>query len=251
MKKLYALIFLFAACSTQAQEEEKPAFSSDRPGQTYSASLLPQGSVLWQQGFEWRDFYREVGEDLVFVDQRILASQTAVRVGLGYKLELGLEYNLNGFNNPSFNDEYTLRDNDPTLMLRYQLPSARQYFNWAFILRYSFDNLDYRLAASVADGPWSLSGNLGFEHSRFVDFTAKWTVNLAYSKDRFALFTEVYGLSLNSANSDYLGFDAGFAFLISPNFQWEIYAGNELGTGPAVGLFNNYFLNTGFTWRLR
>jgi hypothetical protein len=234
-----------------AQEEEKPAFSSDRPGQSFSSVILPQGSVLWQQGFEWTDFYIGGGEELIFVTQRNLASQTGVRVGLGYNIEAGLAYNLEGINNPTFNDEYVWTGSNPALMLRYQLPSGQDYFTWAFIVQSSFDNLDYRLSASLQDGPWSVGGNLGFAHDEVESFKAQWTVILGYSKEWYSAFAEVYGLSLSSANRDFLAFDAGFAFLINPDFQWEIYAGNRLSVGPAVGLNKNYFLNTGFTWRLR
>lgn len=242
------LILLLAGFGLQAQE----IYRSDRPGQSFSSQVLQQGSLQWQQGFEWRDFYlNNPGAPLV-VQQRWLNSDIALRYGLGYDIEIGLNYQYGGLNNPLLDNEFAWEGSNPGLMLRAALPGSNgQTFEWAFIVQSSFDNLDYRLSASIYDGPWGFTGNLGFYHDEFIDYTAQWSVLLAYSKDRYSIFAEVYGLSLNSANSDYLAFDAGFSFALKENFSWDIYAGNQLGSSPAVGLFANYFLNTGFTWRIR
>lgn len=250
-KALLAFVTCFLIQPLWAQEEVAPGFSSDRPGQTYASSVMAKGSLLWQQGFEWRDYYSGGGELPIVVNQRLLSSQTAFRYGLGYNLELGLSYDHIGSNFPLLNNEFEWEGQDPRLMLRYGLPSANSFFSWAFIVQSSFSNLDYRLSASLQDGPWGVSGNLGFYHSEDESFSANWTVLLGYSQDWYSFFAEVYGLSLNSANRDFLAFDAGIAFLINPDFQWEVFAGNQIGIGPAVGVFNDYFLNTGFSWRLR
>lgn len=250
-KALLAFVTCFLIQPLWAQEEEAPGFSSDRPGQTYASSVMAKGSLLWQQGFEWRDYYSGGGELPIVVNQRLLSNQTSLRFGLGSNLEMGLSYDLIGLNNPLLNSGYDWQSQDPRLMVRYGLPSANSFFSWAFIVQSSFSNLDYRLSASLQDGPWGVSGNLGFYHSEDESFSANWTVLLGYSQDWYSFFAEVYGLSLNSANRDFLAFDAGIAFLINPDFQWEVFAGNQIGIGPAVGVFNDYFLNTGFSWRLR
>tara|TARA_Y100001934_G_scaffold185187_1_gene218725 strand:- start:22 stop:768 length:747 start_codon:yes stop_codon:yes gene_type:complete len=242
-----ALGFILISISLQAQQD----FSSDRPGQTFSAAVLPKWGLQAQQGLEWRDFYDRQGEDQIVVNQRVLSSNTAIRLGLGNHIEVGLAYQMNGINNPTFDDGYRWEGQDPNLMLRFGLPGNGNSFQWAFIVQSSFSNLDYRLSAALNQGPWSVSGNLGFYHDEFTDYTAQWTVLLAYSKEYYSVFAEVYGLSLNSANRDYLAFDAGFSFKLSPRFQWELFAGNQVGVGPAVGLFSNYFVNTGFSWRIR
>ncbi len=240
-------VFLFASASLWAQE----SLISDRPGQTYSSQVLNQWRVQYQQGFEWRDFYTRPLDGTILVEQRRLTADAAFRLGLGQNLEAGLAYSYTGINNPIFDDEYRGESANPRVVLRAGLPGSSERFSWAFIVQSSFSDLDYRLSASLNDGPWGVSGNLGFAHSEDVEYTAQWTVLLSYSLDKYSVFAEVYGLSLNSANSDYLAFDAGFNFIITPKFAWDVYVGNQIGTGPAVGLFSNYFVNTGFSWRIR
>lgn len=242
------LIFLFAGLSLHGQQ----AMRSDRPGQSFSSQVLNKGAIQWQQGFEWRDYYlNNAGAPLV-VQQRRLNADLALRYGLGYDIELGMNYRYGGLNTPLLNDDFEWEGNNPALMLRAALPGSNgSTFDWAFIVQSSFDNLDYRLSASIYDGPWGFTGNLGLYHDEFIEYTAQWSVLLAYSRQNYGIFAEVYGLSLNSANSDYLAFDAGFTFNISQSLVWDIYAGNQLGSSPGVGLFANYFLNTGFSWRIR
>lgn len=241
------IFFLLASTFAFGQE----ALISDRPGQTFSSQVLNKGSVQYQQGFEWRDFYSRFGDGTILVEQREVSADASLRFGLGSNFEAGIAYKYLGRNNPIFNDDFTAESGDPTLMLRAALPGSSERFSWAFIVQSSFSNLDYRLSASLNDGPWGVSGNLGLYHDEFTDYSAQWTVLLSYNLPKYSIFAEVYGLSLNSANRDYLAFDAGFNFLISPRFAWDIYVGNQIGIGPAVGLFTNYFVNTGFSWRIR
>lgn len=246
--RYFLLLLVFSSFGVKAQE----VLSSDRPGQSFSSQVLQKGSIQWQQGFEWRDFYLNNPGATLVVQQRRLATDLAIRYGLGYDLEVGINYQYGGLNNPTLDNEFQWEGANPGLMLRAALPGSNgSTFDWAFILQSSFDNLDYRLSASITDGPWGFTGNLGFYHDEFIDYTAQWSVLLAYSKERYGIFAEVYGLSLNSANSDYLAFDAGFSFALGERFTWDIYAGNQFGSSPAVGLFANYFLNTGFSWRIR
>lgn len=242
-------LIILLLCSTLSWAQE--SLISDRPGQSFSSQVLNQGRIQYQQGFEWRDFYSRPADGPILVEQRVLSTDAALRVGLGHNFEAGLAYALSGINNPSFDDNFRAESSNPRLVLRAGLPGSSERFSWAFILQSSFSDLDYRLSASLSDGPWGVSGNLGFVHTEQVSFSAQWTVLLSYSEEKYSVFAEVYGLSLDAANRDYLAFDAGFNFLINPRFAWDIYVGNQIGTGPAVGLFSNYFLNTGFSWRIR
>ncbi len=243
MRKLVVLVCIaFCASPVFAQSP----FSSDRPGQSYSALSLDLHEMQVQQGFQWQDF-RE-GD---FISQRYLSSFTEFRYGLGGGLEAGAAYGFDYFNQPQLNDDFSFNSGQPWIMLRYSFSKAEDPLQWGFLGRSNFDAYDLRGMASLALGAWSLSGNLGIYSDRATSFTVQWTLNLAYSQDKWSSFVEVYGLSLNSANSDYLAFDGGFAYMLSPTFQLELFAGNQLGVGPAVGLYNTYFINTGFTWRIR
>lgn len=242
LKNYYFLFCLLLGSSLWAQSP----FSSDRPGQSYSALSLDRHEMQIQQGFQWQDF-REGN----FVSQRYLSSFTEFRYGIGQGLEAGLAYGFDYFNQPLLDDEYVFNSGQPWLMLRYSFSKAEDPLQWGFLLRSNFDAYDLRGNAALALGPWSLSANLGIYSDRAIDYTVQWTLNLAYAWEKWSSFVEVYGLSLNSANSDYLAFDGGFAYMLSPRFQWEIFAGNQIGVGPAVGIYNTYFVNTGFTWRIR
>ncbi len=246
MRFLLAGLFTFSSLFLLAQEE----ITSDRPGQSFSAQILGKGGLQWQQGFAWRDFYTDEANEQIFVQQRQLSTDVALRYGLGYGLEAGLAWQYTGINNPWFNAEYRWEGVSPRLHFRIALPGSTENFHWALVTQSSFDILDYRLSASIFDGPFGITGNLGYYHDDFIDYTVQWTVLLSYTKEYYSVFAEVYGLSLNSANADNLGFDAGFSFQLSPRFLWDIYAGNQIGIGPGVGLFSNYFLNTGFSWRI-
>jgi len=257
---ILSLLILGLTSSMHAQSTDTAAkqieecyiapLTSDRPGQTFSATILHRGSLQWQQGFEWRDFYSR-NADVININQRQLINQTSLRLGLGYGIEAGLSFNMNGINQPFFDDEFSWDFDNPNLMVRFALPGSNSRFQWAAIVQSSFSNLDYRLAANLNDGPWSVGGNLGFYHNEDEAYSAQWTVILAYSDQWYGVFAEVYGLSLNAANRDYLGFDAGLSFAIGPNFQWEVFAGNQAGFAPGINLVTSYFVNTGFTWRIR
>lgn len=242
MRSLGLYLFLLIAIQIKAQSP----FSSDRPGQSYSALSLAKHEMQIQQGFQWQDF-----RDGDFISQRYLGSFTEFRYGVGEGLEAGVAYGFDYVNQPQLNNDFEFFSGQPWLMLRYSFSKADDPLQLGFLARSNFDAYDLRSMASLTLQEWSLSGNLGIYSDQSVDFTVQWTLNLAYSKDRWSSFVEVYGLSLNSANSDYLAFDGGFAYRLRPNLQLELFAGNQLGIGPAVGLYNTYFINTGFTWRIR
>jgi hypothetical protein len=253
MKKIINFFLLFTPFLVLGQtvEQEPIIFSSDRPGQSYSAQILPYKGIQWQQGLQLTDFYNSIPAGGLLVYQRELNSISEFRYGLGSGMEFGLAGNFNGRNNPLLNNEFEWSTANPSLQFRFALPGSTDRFSWSMLIQSSFSDLDYRLNLAVIDGPWSVAGNLGMYHSEFEAYSVNWTVNLAYNKDRFSTFAEVYGIMLNSANRDFFAFNAGFAFMLHPRFQYELFAGNKIGVGPAVGVFNNYFLNTGFSWRLR
>ena len=242
MRNAFLVIFILMTAVAFGQS----SFSSDRPGQSYSPLSLELHEIQMQQGFQWEDFPN--GD---IISQRIISSSTFFRYGLGSGLEVGLGYYFDYINQPQLDNLFNFNDGQPWLSLRYSLSKASDPLQVGFLALSNFDALDVRANASLALETWTLSGNLGIYSDRDVSYTVQWTLNLAYSKENWGAFAEVYGLALNSANRDYLAFDAGFAFPLSPNFQLDVFAGNQIGIGPAVGLFNSYFINTGFSWRIR
>ncbi len=242
MRNTFIILFFLAALSLSGQS----SFSSDRPGQSYSPLSLGLHEIQWQQGFQWKDF--PAGD---VVTLRSLSSVTELRYGLGSNFELGMAYGLNYTNQPILDDEFDFTTTRLQLQARYSFSKAEDPLQWGLLLRSDLETHDLRAMASMGLGAWSISGNLGLQNSPFVDYSVFWTINLAYSKDKWTTYVELYGITLNSANSDYIAVDAGFAFMLSPHFQWDIFAGNEAGIGPAVGVYSTYYFNTGFTWRIR
>jgi hypothetical protein len=136
MRYLILCVLVFSAFHTLAQS----AFSSDRPGQSYSPFALEARQIIVQQGFE----FGAILLDSTTI-QRNVSYFTEVRLGLGNNFEAGLAYGNQWLNNTTTDNEFNFQTaQNPWLMLRYSLDLNSPQWHLGFLARSRFNNIEYR-----------------------------------------------------------------------------------------------------------
>jgi hypothetical protein len=239
MRYLILCALVFSGLHTLAQS----AFSSDRPGQSYSPFALEARQIIVQQGFE----FGAILLDSTTI-QRNVSYFTEVRLGLGNNFEAGLAYGNQWLNNTTTDNEFNFQTaQNPWLMLRYSLDLNSPQWHLGFLARSRFNNIEYRGMLSydfLEDLSFTINYGI-FHYGKFVD--GFYTINASYAYHRFAYFIEVYGANYYTIGGrDFRAYNMGGSYSFSPNFQVEIFGGWQ--SNIIAQDLTQPFVNVGFSW---
>ncbi|WP_462281069.1 transporter [Salinivirga cyanobacteriivorans] len=257
MKIQITLFFIVLAFVVQAQENV-PVLITDRPDQTESSVTVPVKSLQIETGFMLANEQTDL-----FDLSSITYNTTLLRYGLqdNFELRLGLEY---------LEEKVEFQDTDETdkangfspLYTGFKVKVADENgwlpevaFLGGLILPFTADKAfkpeyvggNMRLAFShTLSDRFSLGYNLGAEWSGDTAFP-EYFYSLAFGvglTDALGMFVESYG-TLPEKGADTHLLDAGFTYLVLPNFQLDVSGG--LGLNDAA--IDN-FVSFGLTYRL-
>lgn len=253
------LIFLFIAFSLIVEAQDKtPVLITDRPDQTESSTVVPFQSLQIETGFVMEN------SETSFIDQVSFAyNTTLLRYGLleNFELRLGLEYLGEKTEIKNTGTTSTLSGLSP-IYAGFKVKIADEdgckpevAFLGGLFLPFTA-NKDFKPEYSAANIRFAFSHTLSDRFSLGYNLGAEWDGDTAvpgyfYSialgiglSDKVGMFVEGFGILPEEGDSEHL-IDAGFTFLVLPNFQLDISCG--------IGLNDNAidnFLSFGLTYRL-
>ncbi|HKK60012.1 MAG TPA: transporter [Salinivirga sp.] len=257
MKIQITLFFIVLAFVVQAQENV-PVLITDRPDQTESSVTVPVKSLQIETGFMLANEQTDL-----FDLSSITYNTTLLRYGLldNFELRLGLEY---------LEEKVEFQDTDETdkangfspLYTGFKVKVADEN-GWLPEVAF-LGGLILPFTADKAFKPEYVGGNmrLAFAHTLSERFSlgynlgAEWSGNTAVPEyfyslalgiglaDALGMFVESYG-TVPEKGADAHLLDAGFTYLVLPNFQLDISGG--LGLNDAA--LDN-FISFGLTYRL-
>jgi len=238
MRLLICFIVAIAAINGNAQ------IITDRPDQTESPISVPSGSLQIESGiqmsFSGSDFKRE-----------ILVPTNLFRIGLSKSVELRVvsEYSIQG-------SETNLKAGIPDIQLGAKVwlaggEDATTNIGWLthITLPTGNDNFttdDYRISTLISidhslSDVFRIGYNLGYSNMDYFDGSFTYTAAFGYGiNDKMSIYFEPYGQYSSEADLE-LNINAGLAYLIKPNIQFDFSFGNGLTDRM------NY-LSTGMSW---
>lgn len=250
MKKIFFLFYIYILVLTNIFAQDIPEIITDRPDQTESAAIVPEGSLQVETGI----VFSQIKVEGIFSDINIneySIAGTLLRYGLNSSFELragGGFFNTDAdplFSESGLGDfiigaKYLLpvRNIDMALLAHLALPIGNE--------TYSPEKIEPELVLSAAK---DLSENI----SLGINFGGNWdsvieevsffyTAALGFGlNEKFGTFVEVYG----NLKDELHNFDAGFTFLTSPNVQLDASAGINLN-----GENTTWFLSSGISFRI-
>jgi hypothetical protein len=249
-------LFLNFAALVKAQDEV-PELITDRPDQTESSVVVPHKSLQIETGFVMEN------SETDFTSQQSFAyNSTLLRYGLleNFELRLGLEY---------LDEKVKIKNTDTTTTLSGLSPLYAGFkvkiadedgvkpeiaFLGGLVLPFTA-NKGFKPDYSAADIRFAFSHTLSDKFSIGYNLGAEWdgetaipeyfySISLAAGiTDNLGAFIESYGWVPEDGESEHL-LDAGFTYLILPNFQFDVSAG--------IGVQNSIdnFISFGLTYRL-
>lgn len=260
MKKKFILsIFLLLGLITFAiAQNEVPELITDRPDQTESSAVVPHKSLQIETGFVMEN------NETDFIEQKSFAyNTTLLRYGLleNFELRLGMEY---------LGEKVSIKNTDTTntisgfspIYAGFKIKIAEEdgwkpeiAFLGGLVLPFTADK-DFRPDYSAANIRFSFAHTLSDKLSIGYNLGAEWDGETAvpgyfYSlalgiglTAKLGMFVEGYGLIPEEGDSENL-FDAGFTYLLFPNFQLDLSGGIGLNEDAV-----DNFLSFGLTYRL-
>ncbi|MDA3943120.1 MAG: transporter [Bacteroidetes bacterium] len=234
-----------------------PELITDRPDQTESSVVVPLKSLQIETGF-----VLENDENDLIKQKSFTYNTTLLRFGLlkNFELRLGLEY---------LGEKVEIKKNDTLNSFSGLSPISTGFkvkiadedgwkpeiaFLGGLVLPFTAND-DFKPDYSAATIRFAFSHTISERFSLGYNLGAEWGGETAipgyfYSiaigiglAENLGLFVESYGLIPEEGVSEHL-FDAGFTYLIIPNFQLDLSGG--------IGLNNNAidnFISLGFTYR--
>lgn len=253
------LIFSFIAFSLIVEAQyETIELITDRPDQTESSSVVPRKSLQIETGFVMENNETE------FIEQKSYAyNTTLLRYGMleNFELRLGLEYSGEKVSIKNTDTVQTFSGLSP-IYAGFKVKIADEEgwkpeiaFLGGLVLPFTAND-DFKPEYSAASIRFAFSHTLSDRFSIGYNLGAEWDGVTAvpgyfYSfalgiglTDKLGMFVEGFGLLPEKGNSEHL-FDAGFTYLVFPNFQLDISSG--------IGLNDNAtdnFLSFGLTYRI-
>lgn len=224
---------------------------TDRPDQTESSAVIPLGTFQWECGFSstWEPGY---GGNI----RSLAVPNSLYRISLAEWIELRVVHQLNRVSHHDFGYEQLLVEGTSDVQIGakiqlFQREDARTeiaYLGHAVtptgdggLTQYDWGMVN-KLCVSHDVGPnWALGYNLGVD---LQDGSAIATYALAIGKsinDQLGLYFEPYGSYDIARGTYWASFDAGFTFLSSDTWQWDL----SYGTGLNHSM--NYTA-VGFSW---
>jgi hypothetical protein len=252
------ILFLISFSLIAKAQDEIPELITDRPDQTESSSVVPHKSLQIETGFLLENNKTD------FTKQKSFAyNTTLLRYGLieNFELRLGMEY---------LRDKVSIKNTDTTntfsglspIHTGFKLKIANEdgwkpeiAFLGGLTLPFTADE-NYKTDYSAANIRFSFAHTLSNKFSIGYNLGAEWDGQTAvpgyfYSiavgiglTDKLGMFVEGFGLLPEEGDSEHL-FDAGFTYLVLPNFQLDVSGGFGLNDNAM-----DNFLSFGLTYRL-
>lgn len=257
MKILISTLFLFFAVALQAQQQV-PDLVTDRPDQTESAATVPKHFLQIETGFILENDENEISRNKSFA-----YSTTLLRYGLwdNFELRLGAAY---------LGDNVTKKNSDfsqniagfSPLHVGFKVKVAEEKGlrpDIAFLggLELPFTaGSDYKPSYTAATMRFAFSHTLSDRFSLGYNLGAEWDGETAvpgyfYSValgigliENLGMFVESFG-AIQEAGTAQHQLDAGFTYLLTPNFQVDISGG--IGLNDAAP---DNFISFGLSYRI-
>lgn len=248
------LIFISTGISAQTLV---PELVTDRPDQTESTEIIPVGSLQLETGFLF-----ETLKEPEFTHNMYTYNSSLLRYGLLENFELRLGFEILGEETESnLSGNSGITSGLGPIQTGFKIKIADESGCWpavaflgslsfpftaeeAFETEYSAGGMRFAFANSLSES-LSLGYNLGAEWDGFTGvpgYFYSMALGVAVT-DEIGIFAESYGLIPEEGEAEHL-VDAGFTFLLAPNFQFDISGG--LGLQNAV----DGFFSAGFSWRI-
>jgi len=214
---------------------DTPAF--DRPGIGFGTTVLPRGTLAWEQGLPDVTRQKDAGVTTTQYD-----AGTLIRYGLHDRVELqlgGSPYSRLDTKGAGGNDREEGSD-DLSLALKAALPAASDGFSWALLAgaslptgneAFSRDRTQYFAGITTAfelDDRQAVALYYNIAHDstgETFSFSPSWSLQL---NDRLGLYVEA-GLSTGSAQDDDYVAGGGLTYMLTPRVQADLYGLRGLG----------------------
>lgn len=254
----FLILFLITFSLIAKAQNETPELITDRPDQTESSAVVPHKSLQIETGFVMKN------KETDFIVQRSYEYNTTIlRYGLlkNMELRLGMEYLGDKVSNKKSDTTNNVLGLSP-IYTGFKIKIAEEEgwkpeiaFLGGLVLPFTADkeykpdysatNIRFLFANTLSDR-FSIGYNLGAEWDGETAATGYfYSLSLGIGlTDKLGMFVEGYGLLPEEGDSESL-FDAGFTYLVFPNFQLDLSGG--------IGLNDNAidnFLSFGLTYRL-
>jgi hypothetical protein len=256
MKTKFIFIVMTFFISLKAQEN-LPALITDRPDQTESSTVVPYRSLQVETGF-----VIEKNETDLFQQKSYTYNSTLLRYGIleNFELRLGFEYLGEEMDLKSIDSSSSVSGMGP-LYTGFKVKIAEEQgwkpemaFLGGLVLPFSADE-NFKPKHSAANIRFSFAHTLSERFSLGYNAGAEWDGETAvpgyfYSLvlgvgvlENLGMFLESYGLAPEEGKAGHL-LDAGFTYLVSPNFQLDLSGGGGLND-----VVIDHFLSFGLTYR--
>lgn len=257
MKILISTLFLFFAVALQAQQQV-PDLVTDRPDQTESAATVPKHFLQIETGFILENDENEISRNKSFA-----YSTTLLRYGLWDNFELRLGAAYLGDNVTKKNSDFSQNiDGFSPLHAGFKVKVVEEKGlrpDIAFLggLELPFTaGSDYKPSYTAATMRFAFSHTLTDRFSLGYNLGAEWDGETAvpgyfYSValgigliENLGMFVESFG-TIQEAGTAQHQIDAGFTYLLTPNFQVDISGG--IGLNDAAP---DNFISFGLSYRI-
>ena len=258
MKPQITLLFILLSLGLLAQEETSADLITDRPDQTESSSVVPLRSLQVETGF-----MLENKETNTFKKQSFAYNTTLLRYGLleNFELRVGLEYLGEELllKNTNFNSSHSglspIYTGFKVKITEEDAWKPEVAFLGGLVLPFPADK-SFKPLYTAANLRFAVSHTLSDRISLGYNLGAEWDGQTALPRyfysvalgvgvtDKLGAFVESYGLIAENGNAEHL-VDAGFTFLILPNFQFDVSGGIGLNDDAI-----DNFVSVGLTYRL-
>ncbi len=254
---LFTFFVLSVFLSFLKAQNKGEVLVTDRPDQTESSSVVPHHSLQIETGFVIENNKTDLTKQKSYA-----YNTTLLRYGLldNFELRCGLEYLSDNTEIKNTNINYSTSGFSPIYVgFKVKIENEDIWkpeiaFLGGLVLpftagdnykpEYSGANIRFAFSHTLSDN-FSLGYNLGVEwdgHSAVPCYFYSLATGYGLSEN-MSIFLESYGLIPEEGDSEHL-LDAGFTYLLLPNFQFDISGG--------VGLNNeaiNNFVSMGLTYR--
>ena len=264
--RIFLIGLVLAGVSASAFATEGiPELVTDRPDQSESSVVVPQGHVQLEMGWSHEED-REAGEGY----ESDTLAENLLRMGVMEGLELRLSAPIHEWVDEHYPGEPKFEHEGWTDMLigfkKYLweeqgcLPEAALLFHLTLPtgsdghsserpdpnFRFSFSHeLNERLSLSYNVGAtWETEEDLKGDLDTGASFN--WTSSLGYSlTDRLGAFAEIFGdVPLSAPGGPETSFDTGLTLLLTDHFQWDALVGFGISEDAP-----DWFVGTGFSYR--
>jgi hypothetical protein len=247
-------VLSFFFCSTNIQAQFGDNIRTGRPGQAIGPYTVGQSILQFQTGLD----YQSTNQSDIYLSNQ-LNPNTVIRYGVWelFEVSANISY-LNRKDQLLSTDLKGEGFNNIALRVRSNIIQSEGFkpaIGWQFGVGLPLDNsvafrenlapkLIIVTGQSLGEffsltSNWGINWDGNFAQQQFFN-----VINLGMNlKDDWSVFIEEYS-SLNDGSYD-VNFDAGFAYLVNPNLQLDLYGGYDNNQFDV----ESWFISLGFSWR--